>query len=431
MSVTRYVKLLTFAAIVLPLPALAQQLTPLGTELPISSTTDKNRQLWPAAGVSAAGARLVWEDDNQGILSSVVAKPEAGAGTPAVLVANDPLPKLPFTGTLHEQHQPALAVQGDGSFLLVWTETTLNRNVAYAYIDERTPISSRVVGRRFGADGQPRGDVFEVAGGKGFPARPALAVAGADTWVAWEEADGAGAGVHFRSLDAKGHLGKDVLAGAGGKNAAIAATAKSLLVAWDHGDQQQSSVSARLFATSGSPLGAAAKVSSGGMNTGFPAAAAGPAGDFLLAWQGGGPDATFSDAHVYGQLVRQKGSSLELVGSPQMLSTGEGTRHLTPALASLADGKWLAGWVAWKGFVPLEVDVVTLDAAGTVAGHPVRLNDRRPLELGTIAVAGEPGQVWASWVSAGTDGHSRIRARAASTQAGNPPAPPPSNPSAH
>lgn len=429
MSVTRFLRLLGLAAMVFPLPALAQQLTPLGTELPISATTDKNRQLWPAAGVSTAGTRLAWEDDNQGILSSVVAKPELGASAPAVLVANDPLPKLPFTGILHEQHQPALAVQSDGSFLLVWTETTLNRNVAYAYIDERTPISSRVVGRRFAADGQPRGDLFEIAAGKGFPARPLLAVAG-DTWVAWEESDGAGVGVHFRSLDDKGHLGKDVLAGAGGKNAALAAAGKTILVAWDQGNQESSQAFIRLFNTSGQPLGAATKVSSGGMSTGTPAAAAGREGEFLIAWQGGS-DASFREGHVYGQLVRQKGSSVELVGSPQMLSTGDGTRHLTPALASLADGKWLAGWVAWKGFVPLEVDVVTLDPAGAVVGHPVRLNDRRPLELGTIAVAGQPGQVWGSWVSAGPDGHSRIRARAASTVAGSAPAAATTPPPAH
>lgn len=428
MSVTRLVNLLGIGAIVFSLPALAQ-LTPLGNELPISSITDKNRQLWPAAGLSTAGARLVWEDDNQGIVSSVVSKPELGAGAPAVLAANDPLPKLPFQATLHEQHQPALAVQSDGSFLLVWTETTLNRYAAYAYIDERTPISSRVVGRRFAADGQPQGELFEIAGGKGFPARPALAVGGG-TWIAWEELEGAGAGVHFRSLDAKGHLGKDVLAGAGGRNAAIAASDKSVLVAWDHGDQQETSVSVRLFKTSGSPLGAATKVGSGTMSTGMSAAAAGRSGDFLLAWQGG-PDATFHDSHVYGQLLRQKGSSAALVGSPQMLSTGDGNRHLTPAVAALADGNWLAAWVSWHGVVPLEVDVVTLDAAGAEVGHPVRLNDRRPFELGTIAVAAEPGQVWASWVSAGPDGHSRIRARVSSNGPGGPSSLPPSPPPAH
>jgi len=426
MSVRRIVSLLAIGATVVSLPAFAQ-LTPLGNDLPISPTTDKNRQLWPAVGLSAAGTRLAWEDDNQGIVSSVVKKPELGAAAPAVLAANDPLPKLPFQGTLHEQHQPALALQSDGSFLLVWTETTLNRNVAYAYIDERTPISSRVVGRRFAADGQPQGELFEIAGGKGFPARPALAVGG-DTWVAWEESDGAGAGVHFRSLDAKGHLGKDVLAGAGGTNAAIAASDKSVLVAWDHGDQQQRSLSVRLFTTSGSPLGAAIKVGSGTTSTGIPAAAAGRSGDFLLAWQGG-PDGTFRDSQVYGQLLRQKGSSAALVGTPQVISTGDGNRHLTPAVATLADGTWLAGWVSWNGFVPLAVDVATLDATGAVAGKPVRLNDRRPLEMGTIAVAAQPGQVWASWVSAGTDGHSRIRARAASTEPSSSPAPSP--PAAH
>ena len=161
---------------------------------------------------------------------------------------------------------------------------------------------------------------------------------------------------------------------------------------------------------------------------GIPAAAAGRSGDFLLAWQGG-PDGTFRDSQVYGQLLRQKGSSAALVGTPQVISTGDGNRHLTPAVAALADGSWLTGWVSWNGFVPLAVDVATLDATGAVAGKPVRLNDRRPLEMGTIAVAAQPGQVWASWVSAGPDGHSRIRARAASTEpsSSRAPSPPPAH----
>ena len=422
MSVRRLVNLIAVGAIVVSLPALAQ-LTPLGNELPISPTTDKNRQLWPAAGLSGAGTRLAWEDDNLGIVSSVVAKPELGAAAPAVLAANDPLPKLPVQGTLHEQHQPALAVESDGSFLLVWTETTVNRNVAFAYIDERTPISSRVVGRRFAADGQPRGDLFEIAGGKGFPVRPALA--GGGRWVAWEESAGATAGVHFRSLDPNGHVGKDVLAGAGGRNAALAVAGKTILVAWDRGDQQEkSTLFVRAFKPTGSPFGAATEVGSVSASAAVPAVAAGPRGDFLLAWQGG-PDASFHDSHVYGQLLRQKGSSIALVGSPRLLSTGDGNRHLTPAVAALADGNWLAGWVSWNGLVPLAVDVARLDAAGAVVGQPLRLNDRRPLELGTIAVATGAGRVWASWVSAGPDGHSRIRARVASTEAGSSAAPSP------
>ena len=425
MSATRVITLLGIGAIAFSLPALAQ-LTPLATDLPISSTTDKNRQVWPAAGLSAAGTRLAWEDDSLGIVSSVVTKPELGAGTPTVLAANDPFPKLPFHATLHEQHQPALAVQSDGSFLLVWTEDTVTRDAGIAYQDTRTWLSSRVLARRFAADGQPQGEVVEIASGKGTATRPALAAAG-DIWIAWEQSDDAAAGVHFRSLDAKGRLGKDVLAGAGGRNAALAVAGSTILVAWDHSDQQTSQVFARLYktsGTSGSPLGTATKVGAGELSTGIPAAAGGREGEFFLTWQGG-PDANFGESHVYGQLLRQKGSSIEAVGSPRLLSTGNGNRQLTPAVAPLADGSWLAGWVSWNGFVPLAVDVVTLDATGAVAGKPVRLNDRKPFELGTIAMAAQAGQVWASWVSAGPDGHPRIRARVANIDPVTPPTPAP------
>ncbi|HEV8237814.1 MAG TPA: hypothetical protein VGS57_00425 [Thermoanaerobaculia bacterium] len=430
MSATRLVTFLALTAIAPALPALAQ-LAPLGDELPISSVTDKNRQLWPAAGLSAGATRLAWQDDSLGIVSSVVTAPEAGAGTPTVLAANDPLPETkPYRVNLREQHQPALATQSDGSFLLVWTEATVFRNVAAAYIDEKTPISSRVVGRQFAANGQPVGAVFEIANGKGTAARPVATAAEGDIWVAWEESDGAAAGVHFRSVDAKGHLGKDVLAGAGGRNAALAATGKAILVAWDHDDNQEKTTAfVRLFKMSGSPVGAAVALGSGATSSGFPAAAAAKNGEFLIAWQGG-PDATFADSHVYGQLLQQKGSSISLAGTPRMLSTGDGTRHLLPAVAALEDGRWAAAWVAWKGFVPLAVDVATLDAAGAVVGQPLRLNDRRPLELGTIAMAAQASQVWTSWVSAGPDGHSRIRARAASTAPNSSPAPSPP-PAAH
>src|ERR1044072_353767 len=122
MSSTRLVSLLGAAAIVISLPAHAQ-LTPSGDELTISSSTDKNRQQWPAVGVSAADTRLAWEDDSLGVVTSVVAKPELGASPPEVLVANDPLPEQkPFRVNLREQPQPPLAVHDDSSFLLLWTE---------------------------------------------------------------------------------------------------------------------------------------------------------------------------------------------------------------------------------------------------------------------------------------------------------------------
>ena len=165
----RYLRTLLAAALAsaASLPSLAAVM-PRSDEKPVFEEREKQRG--PAAAVLNDGFVLAWEVDG-GVMVRRFADDASNVGASAVAAESDPLPPLPFSATLREQWQPAVAARGDGPFLLAWTEQVVNRRVDI-FIDSKHVVSSRVMVRLFDADATPIARPWEVSAPSG-PSSPA------------------------------------------------------------------------------------------------------------------------------------------------------------------------------------------------------------------------------------------------------------------
>lgn len=182
------------------------QLIPVGGELRIDHTgTDVGMSI--GAGIAphgAATAYVAWTGytvDDPTFAGSVYLRsidPTGAAGAPLLV-----MPQHRAIGdSVVFFEQPALAVAHDSSIVLAFREQT-SANNGY-------DRSSRLLGRRFGADMQPLGSVFEITPAAAFAnayAQPQVAVDGFGgftvSWTARSSASGTG-GVHARRFDAAG-----------------------------------------------------------------------------------------------------------------------------------------------------------------------------------------------------------------------------------
>jgi hypothetical protein len=189
------------------------------------------------------------------------------------------------------QEHAAVACAPSGDYLVVWQSRVQDGD------------SGGIYARRFAADGSPASDEIRInqttAGNQQHPAAAALASGG--FVVAWESLDGQdgdGTGVFARRLAADGApLGDErslaSVTAFDQEQPALAATPDGFLAAWSsYSDGDDVGVFARRFDRAGRPTGAEFAVNTAitgiqGALSDEPhplAAAAGPAGDVLLAW---------------------------------------------------------------------------------------------------------------------------------------------------
>jgi hypothetical protein len=380
---------------------------PSGQELAISPA-HASRQLGASAGLRKNGSYVVWEDEELGILGRAFNVAGAPLGAVQAIAVNDPLPAPPFVAQLREQHEPALAMRSDGSFLVVWSEWLLERRVS-TFSDTERWLSARLLGRLYRADGKPAGNLFEIAKAPGFAGRPALAaVADGSFWIAWHELAGAGKGIHLRKLDKKGKLGGDVKVAPAGERPAVAIAADTLLIVWERPVGPNTQVAGRLYRVKGGALGTVFNVSrTPGTAGSRPAVAGQTYGEFLVVWQGW-PLANVHDVDVFGQAISKQGSFL---GPELTLAVGRGDRHLAPRVAALGNG-WVVAWRSFDQFVRVGVDGVELDRMGNDVGTPAAFSTNLPSGFEDLAVATFKGRVLVAWSGFANGSHGDVVVKA-------------------
>lgn len=251
-------------------------------------------------------------------------------GTPAVAGSATPQPldgDFRVDGGSPPLHRrPSIASLADGGFVVVWIAESLNFQ------------SREVRGRRYDADGQPRGPDVRLDDGE-----PVSAEGGTQPAVSFFT-----------------------------RPAVVGLNDGGFLVTWDIADDGDwSGVVARRFGADGTAEGASFPVNSHVPGYQFaPAAAALAGGGVLIGWVSANQDG--SGHGVYGQRYDAVGTPL---GEETLLSTTTAGDQNGISLAALADGGMLATWLSGPLFTnEREVRGQRYDAAGLRRGGEFRID---------------------------------------------------------
>lgn len=405
------------------------QVAPQGPEIVVTDLRDTTQRAPVVAQRNGGkdGFLLVWEDAREGVFARLLSPTGPPSAAAQALAVNDPLPPRPFYGQLEEAAQPAIAVKADSTFLLVWVELTVQRSLDI-FVDQRSVLSTRLLARRFAANGQPlagpAGNVQVIAGSAGLPLDPAVvATPDGGFWITWAEVGPKRGGIHLRRLDAANKLGKDLKIAARtptGVASSLTVPAISLggdgfAVVWeqccDGADQRQ--VYARMFKANGAAVGPAFKVSSAaGRGAVRPAVAGRTGNNVLVVWESTANDGS-GPALIRGQLIAKTGSLLQ---GERALSASTTAAHRAPQVAATADrGGWLVSWSVFEGFTRAKVEGRAFNANAGFQGRVFRYSQgvltRNELDLGLAAAAN--GRAVVAWVGANATLDPGIRVRGA------------------
>ena len=312
---------------------------PVGPEFRVNTFTARD-QNDAAVAVSARGFVIAWtsfeqDGSGQGVFAQ---RHDAGGGLqgPEFRV---------HAHTTGAQADPAVASDAAGNFVIAWRSAGQDGDAGGIYA------------RRFDAQGVPQGEEFRLnAYTTGDQAHPALAADGTGGFVAvWASSgqDGAGEGVYGRRYAADGSPRGDEFqvhvhtAGFQGLPA-VAADASGFVVAWasEVPDDGLSAIVARRFDGSGAAEGGEFRVNT--FTPGFqlfPSVASADRGDFVIAWMSEeedgnlwgvfgrrfAPDLIFRDGFETGDLsswsgAQTGGSDLTVASDAAMAGTTQGLR---------------------------------------------------------------------------------------------------------
>lgn len=383
-------------------PAVAAMRTE-GSQVRVNRNTDF-QQRNPAAAFASNGTTVVaWENDQRGIRAQFYKVSGMPSGDEVTLVGNPDLPPLPFASTLFNRRDPAVAYGPNGDLLVAWTEErAFVRSTPFA--ESRRIDDQDVMVQRFSGSGSPMGDRFRVnADTDGLQHTPRLVARPGGFFAVWEDVPTGS--IMGRALDPLGRpVGDDIAVGEGTNQLrpALAHNGRNrILVTWDAPDSHQLGVFGRLLDNSGTPQGAAFRIST---TTPYrqmrPTVAAGDNGDFLVAFQSEQPEQYLGFFYAYGQAVGAQGS---LIGPQVRLyagSLGAGSPQIAPALASMPDGHFAASWIGWKND-RINIAAVELDALGAPVGDAVWTSEKqiRPTFRDVAVTANGDGRVLISWES--------------------------------
>ena len=346
-----------------------------------------------------------------------------------------------------DQKTPAVAVDGTGAFLVVWTDAGLDQN------------GNGVFGKRYTRQAVPIGAFnleFQLnTHTTGSQYGPAAAAIGTGTYVvAWTSADqdGSGNGVYAQMWGPSGAIGSEFRVNTGTFShqayPAVAADGSgNFVIAWrDAGD-----IRAQRYSSAGAMQGADFMVNTHA--TGFevqPAVARSSAGDFVIAWfdgnnyydvQGqrynasgsrvgaeftlnttGGPDFQRSLSAAWGPngffvtwgrsgvstgqydvVARRFASTGVPIGNEFRLNTVTGSAR-DPRIAMDSTGAFMVVWTSSAG-PSLEVFARRFSAAGAAIGADFRLNTTTTDNQSKPAIASSPdGRLVVAWHSRSEDG---------------------------
>jgi hypothetical protein len=239
------------------------------------------------------------------------------------------------TYTPYDQKLGDVAVEANGSFVVVWQD-----------FNDHDGSDTGIFGQRYDASGNTLGSEFQVNSyTTGFQFYPSVSVSPAGGFVVvWSstDADGSVYGVVSRRFDASGNpIGGDFLvntyttSGQYGRFGQIAHDARgNFVVTWGSRDQDGSAIGifAQRFSASGAPRGAEFPVNA--YTTGFqrqPSVASDAVGNFVVVW--GSPGEDGSD---YGVFAQRFGG----LGPAGLTVDGSGNQVLEPGETAVVRPTW-------------------------------------------------------------------------------------------
>jgi hypothetical protein len=372
-------------------PAWAQ--TPAGGEFQVNTYTT-GYQATPAVAIDANGDFVVvWESDLQdgdgsGIRWRKFNSAGVGQGGGG---AN--------TFTTGDQNTPAVAMDPNGNFVVVWTS------------DGQDGSGRGIFARRFDATGTAQGAEFKVNGHTGNNQFvPAVAAAANGNFVvAWEsrDQDGDDYGIFARLFDSGGNSIAAVqvntyTTGFQGNVAAAIDPNGNFVVVWNGvGASDDDGVFARLYDASGSPVGGQFRVNAyTTFGQGSASVAMAANGSFVVTWEGTGEG---DGSGIFG---RRFGASGTAQGSEFLINAYTTDNQFGPAVAMDKNGDFVVTWYSFGQDGDLfGIAGRMFDPSGVPQGSEFLANSYTTGQQRRPAVAADPdGDFVVAWDSQGQDG---------------------------
>jgi hypothetical protein len=297
------------------------------------------------------------------------------------------------TDTVNGQLDPAVAVNGDGSFMVVW------RSNGGAF-------KSDIHGQLFDHTGASVGSEFTVnTFTDGDQIEPSIAATADGTFiVAWEGPQGVAIpaqDIYGQRYDGDGiKIGSEFLVATGSltqTNAHVAAVDGAFVVVWNNPGQDGSNfgVFGQLFDNSGAKSGAEFQANT--FTTGnqyFPKAAMAADGSFTVVWQSNGQGASLSGA--YGQRFN---SSAVKVASEFHIGSSTTLIQSFPTISMASDGSFVATWRDDDGDAD-GLSAQYFDQDGDPQGDSFRINATTTgNQRSPMAIPGSDGSFTMVWIN--------------------------------
>ncbi len=377
---------LTLAGVLLAFPLFAQ--TPRGTEIKVNNLQASSYWAPQVAAAPNGGFVVVWQTGYLG--DPPVEKPVVWVR----LFRADGTPKtnqLRVNPGSSPQVFPKVAVGADGSFVVVW--------------EDILPTGGTVSGRRFDAEGRPRGRRFRLNSTPvGFYFEPAVALAADGSFVAaWT-----GDGVTARRFDAAGQpLGPEFRVNTTTfderETPQVAMNASgAFVIGWIayNGEGSFFDIMARPFAADGTPQSDEIQVNSGeNTRASQDQFALGVAqdGSFVALWTDQVELIPPFPNGFFGQRFTPGGEPL---GAPFRINSSAQTVQREPAIAVAADGSFFAVWSSYVSGTTGPVSIVGRRFAsdGTPRGGDLRIDRSATPKGGPSVALGGDGRGLVVWI---------------------------------
>lgn len=284
--------------------------------------------------------------------------------------------------TTGPQLKPAVAMQANGDFVVVWK------------------VTGRLVARKFARDGEPLGDEITVTD-EWTPSDPAIAMHPDGKFlVVWTRS----ARLFGQLFDAAAEKVGQELALLEGRNArehdVSYLTADSYVVVWTDNDGSSSGIFARLFDAAGSELGDPIEVNS--FTTGEQRearVAADAEGNFVVVWQStnqaGGPRS------IHGQSFSVAGTRR---GGEFLVSSDPDDVKILPGVSMSSFGEFVVSWVSWPtsgGWY--QVHARRFGSDGSPRGEELRVDSGGGYGVRPVVALRDSGDFFIAWVAADDD----------------------------
>ena len=296
------------------------------------------------------------------------------------------------TFTTGEQRFPAVAMDADGDFVVVWDSAQDGSNTG-------------IFAQRYNAAGVAQGGEFRVnTFTTGHQLVPKVAMDfGGDFVVTWQSLyqDGSSDGVYAQRYDALGtprggEFQVNTYTTGSQRNPALAMDASGdLVITWSgNGAGDDSGVGAQRYNALGVAQGGEFHVNT--VTTGSqtnPTVAMDASGDFVVAFRGVAYD-------IFAQRYNAAGIAQ---GSEFLVNTFTTGLQDSPAVAIDAGGNFLVTW--GSGFADIEVSAQSFNAAGVPQGAEFRVNTfTTNLQYNAAVTMDSDGDAVVAWTSSGQDG---------------------------